>query len=194
MHDIEPYFKWRDRYTATHDERSPFFGRQYSEFLFTHKIYNYFIHPQWDEFGSSTLYTKILYVDYKEGYAILEMFGEWNDCLHNDIMFFKREVIDMLIAENIFKFVLICDNVLNFHAGEEDYYEEWQSDIISENGWIVFVNTSDHVEEEMLTAQLSYYSFLGTPFQEIAWRTHSPKQFYILVSQLLENEVKRLRY
>ena len=64
MHDIEPHYMWRDQYVASDDQRSPFFGRQYDEFRFTKKIYNYFIHPQWDEFGSNTLYLKIIYTDY----------------------------------------------------------------------------------------------------------------------------------
>ena len=54
-----------------------FYGRQYDEFKFTNKIYNYFIHPQWDDFGSATLYAKILYVEYDEGYAVIELMGEW---------------------------------------------------------------------------------------------------------------------
>ena len=50
--------------------------------------------PLWDEFGSSTLYMKILMADYQEGYAIIELIGEWNDAIENDIMILKRDVID----------------------------------------------------------------------------------------------------
>ncbi|HNL37891.1 MAG TPA: hypothetical protein PKH43_02120, partial [Saprospiraceae bacterium] len=92
MHNIEPFFRWRDFYTAEEDERSPFFGRTYSEFEFSHRLYNYYLHPQWDEFGSSTLYGKILYADYDEQYALIELIGEWNDTLHDDIMYLKRNV------------------------------------------------------------------------------------------------------
>jgi len=81
MHDIEPYYKWREYYVASEDERSPFFGRTYDEFKFTKKIYNYFIHPQWDYIGSPTLYIKILYVDYTLGYTLIELIGEWNDAV-----------------------------------------------------------------------------------------------------------------
>ena len=56
MHDIEPYYSWRHLYIASEDHDSPFYRREYSEFEFTHAIYNYLIHPQWDEIGSSTLY------------------------------------------------------------------------------------------------------------------------------------------
>jgi hypothetical protein len=55
MHDIEPYYHWRDRYVAAEDKESPFYGRQYSEFEFSQQIYNYYIHPQWDDFGSPKL-------------------------------------------------------------------------------------------------------------------------------------------
>ncbi|MEJ7675142.1 MAG: hypothetical protein WKF59_21170 [Chitinophagaceae bacterium] len=41
-----------------------FYGREYSEFDFSQTVYNYYIHPQWDEFGSSTLYIKVLMADY----------------------------------------------------------------------------------------------------------------------------------
>ena len=45
MHAIEPHYNWRDYYIASEDERSPFYGRIYSEFEFTHAIYDHVIHP-----------------------------------------------------------------------------------------------------------------------------------------------------
>ena len=92
MQDIEPFFRWRDQYITSEDMRSPFYGTQNSEFQYTNAIYNYYIHPQWDFFGSPTLYMKLLFVEYEEGYAILEFIGEWNDCISNDIMYLKRDV------------------------------------------------------------------------------------------------------
>ena len=88
MQDIEPFFNWRELYIASEDERSPFYEREYSEFVYTNTIYNFYIHPQWDEFGSNTLYMKVLFADYEQHFAVIEFIGEWNDCLHNDIMFF----------------------------------------------------------------------------------------------------------
>ncbi|MEL6923458.1 MAG: hypothetical protein AAFO94_05365, partial [Bacteroidota bacterium] len=154
MHDIEPYFKWRDKYVAAQDSRSPFYGRVYDEFKFTQKIYNYFIHPQWDFFGSPTLYMKILYVDYEQGFAMMELIGEWNDCITNDVMYLKREIVDQLQQYHIYKFILFCDNVLNFHGSDDSYYEEWYDDIKEENGWICLINVLEHVEEEMKNTQL----------------------------------------
>ena len=42
--------------------------------------------------------------------------------------------------EGINKFILIAENVLNFHSGDRDYYEEWYEEITDENGWIVCLN------------------------------------------------------
>ena len=86
MHFVEPYFNWRGYYVASEDPLSPFFEREYSEFEFTNSIYDFYIHPQWDSIGSPTLFIKILMVDYDAAYAIIEIIGEWNDAIENDIM------------------------------------------------------------------------------------------------------------
>jgi hypothetical protein len=192
MHDIEPHFKWRDEYIAAEDEQSPFHGRIYDEFTYTQKIYNYFIHPQWDDFGSQTLYMKILFVDYDEGYAILEFIGEWNDALHNDIRFLKREIIDSMVSQDIYKFIIIAENVLNFHGDDNCYYEEWYDDIKDEGGWITFVNIHDHVEEEMKDTQIQYYANFGKYFNDVNWRPHKPKHVFKAVEALVHGDVKRL--
>ena len=194
MHDIEPYFRWRDYYVASEDEKSPFYGRTYSEFQFTQQVYNYFIHPQWDEFGSANLYIKILYADYEEGVTIIEMIGEWNDCIDNDIMYLKREVIDPMIEEGISKYVLICENVLNFHGSDDCYYEEWWEDIAEEDGWICFINTLDHVADEMEQTRIQQYVNFGKNFNNINWRPHKPKTVVRAIDALVKGEVKRLPY
>ena len=61
-----------------------------------------------------TLYLKVLYADYLRGFAIIEFIGEWNDCLYNDIMYLKRELIDDMIRNGIHHFILIGENILNF--------------------------------------------------------------------------------
>ena len=66
MQDIEPYYNWRHMYVAEEDMRSPFHGRTYSEFEYSQTLYNFYIHPQWDDFGSRTLYLKILFVEYDQ--------------------------------------------------------------------------------------------------------------------------------
>ena len=133
--------------SASEDEHSPFFGVVYSEFEFTNTVYNYYIHPQWDEFGSSTLYLKILFADYERCFAIIEFIGEWNDALYNDIMFLKRDVVEELTGSGINKFILIGENVLNFHGSDDSYYQEWFDDV--GDGWIATINFRSHVMNEM---------------------------------------------
>ena len=192
MHDIEPFFKWRDNYVASEDKRSPFYGRAYSEFQFSEKIYNYYIHPQWDNFGSDTLYIKILFADYEEGFAVLELIGEWNDTIGNDVMFLKRDLIDPMVDTGIFRFILLNDNVLNFHGSDDCYYEEWYDDIKEEDGWICILNTLKHVHEEMNETQLGYFVNFGEHFNDIDWRLMTPKLLYLKVNILINGEVKKL--
>jgi len=187
MHFIEPYYTWRHLYIASEDERSPFYGRDYSEFEFTHAIYDYCIHPQWDEMGSSTLYLKILYANYEDGYCIIEMIGEWNDVLHNDIMYLKRNVIEILMENGINKFILIGENVLNFHSDDPDYYQEWFDEI--EEGWIVGLNFREHVINEFRDCNLDYYIAFGGRFNEFSWRTDDPHQLFLKIEGMI---MKRL--
>lgn len=194
MHDIEPHFKWRSEYIASEDPASPFYGLQYDEFQFSQKVYNYYIHPQWDNIGSSTLYTKVLYANYDKELAILEMIGEWNDCLHNDVMFLKRNVIDHMVGNGINKFILICENVLSFHPSDDCYYEEWKDDIVDEGGWICFANLLPHVQEEMEEAVLHYHVNLGDEFNNINWRPYAPKHVGTLIEDIIANRQKEIYY
>ncbi len=189
MQDIEPYYSWRDLYIADEDEQSPFYGREYSEFEYTHTIYNYFIHPQWDDFGSNTLYLKILYSDYDRGFAIIEMIGEWNDCINNDIMTLKRDLIDPIIKNGINKFILIGENVLNFHSSDDCYYQEWFDDI--GDGWIVALNFREHVLKEFSNSGLDYYLVYGGELNEFPWRTYNPLDLFMQVGKVM---TRRLTY
>lgn len=192
MHDIEPHFRWRDQYIASEDEHSPFFGRKYSEFYFTNKLYNFYLHPQWDEFGSATLYAKILFADYDSGHVLIELIGEWNDTLHNDIMFLKRELVDPLEREGICKFVFFCENVLNFHSADDDYYAEWAEEVMEEGGWIALLNTRLHVEEEMYDSKLDQYLHFGAMYNDIQWRNQKPQVVCQLVEAMVSGQIQRL--
>jgi hypothetical protein len=187
VHDLEPHFAWINLYSAALDERSPFFNREYNEFYFDKAVYNYYIHPQWDHFGSNTLYIKILFADYQEGFAIIEMMGEWNDALYNDIMQLKREVLEILIQEGINKFVMIGENVLNYHASDDSYYEEWFQDV--EDGWIALINFRPHVVEEFRRERIDYYLNFGGELEEIAWRTLGPRQLFTLIDGVLSRRL-----
>ena len=192
MHDIEPHFQWRDRYRAEDDSASPFYGRRYSEFSYSNKVYNYLLHPQWDEFGSETLYLKILFADYEDRYAIIELIGEWNDALHNDSMHLKREVIDRLEGEGINQFVMIMEGVLNFHADADDYYQEWYDEVTESGGWIAMINVHDHVMDEMSAAGLDNYLHYGSLLNNLTWRPQKARRVHEAIEGLLQTERRRV--
>ena len=179
MHTLEPYYNWRGLYCAEEDELSPFYNQEYSEFEFSNKIYDFYIHPQWDNIGSQTLFVKLLFAHYGEGYAIVELIGEWNDLLYNDIMFLKREFADHLIHSGITKFIFIGENVLNFHTSDDCYYEEWFQEI--EDGWIAAINFREHVIEEFKRANIDYYISFGGDFDDFNWRNLKPQQLFDLI-------------
>ncbi|MCL6524011.1 MAG: hypothetical protein K6T34_05040 [Thermoflavifilum sp.] len=184
MHDIEPFYNWRHLYVAEEDEFSVFYGRQHDEFHFTHTVYNYYIHPQWDAFGSANLYLKVLFADYDFNYAIIEMMGEWNDCIENDIMILKRRVIDHMIAHGIYKFILITENIFNFHASDDCYYQEWWEDVQDKGGWIAVLNMPEFVLQEFHRIHLHHYVQL---LQQDSWRTFQPQHlFHFVDNQILK--------
>ncbi len=187
MQDLEPFYNWRHIYIASEDDQSPFYGREYSEFEYTNVIYNYLIHPQWDDIDSPTLYIKILCVDYDQNFAIIELIGEWNDAINNDIMLLKRDIIELIMQYGVNKFILIGENVLNFHASDDCYYEEWFDEI--EDGWIAFLNFRKHVLEEFQKANIDYYIVSGGQLNDIGWRTSTPSQLFEKVEQLVQKRI-----
>ncbi len=189
MHTIEPYYAWRNHYVACDDLRSPFFERIYNEMSYHMKIYDHYIHPQWDNIGSTTLFIKILWVDYEEESAIIELFGEWNDCLHNDIMILKRDIIDCLQNEGICKFILIGENVLNFHYSDDSYYEEWFEEVTDRDGWIALLNFNKHVLDNMFNIDLDSYFVMGGELSEFSWRTYAPDQLVNKIRDSVENRL-----
>ena len=187
MQDIEPFYQWREWYVASEDERSPFYGVVYSEFEFSNTVYNYYIHPQWDDFGSNTLYVKVLFVDYERQFAILEFIGEWNDALYNDIMFLKRKIVEDMESQGIKKFILIGENVLNFHGSDDSYYEEWFDDI--EDGWIAAINFRDHVMREMERFNLDSYFVTGGELDDFSWRMTNPVDLFTKVEKIISRRL-----
>ncbi|RDC66322.1 hypothetical protein AHMF7616_04953 [Adhaeribacter pallidiroseus] len=187
MHTIEPFYNWIEAYSASEDPRSPLYGAENNLMEFTNTIYGYYIHPQWDDIESETLFLKILFVDYDLGFAVIEFIGEWNDTLHNDIMQLKRNIIDPMVQEGIQKFILIGENVFNFHGSDDCYYEEWFEDV--EDGWIVAINFQDFVLDEMKKFNLDYYINFGGNLEEIHWRTLEPRRLYQLIGSLIQKRL-----
>jgi len=188
MHAIEPHYKWRNLYIASEDQRSPFFQREYSEFEFTNHVYDHLLHPQWDNFGSTTLFLKVLFAEYEEGFTIIELIGEWNDCLYNDVMTLKRELIDPMVEDGINKFILIGENVLNFHGSDDCYYEEWFDDV--EDGWITFLNFQPHVMAEFERENIDQYIVTGGQLDEMPWATTLPLHLFQRVDKLVNHRLE----
>ena len=186
MQDIEPFFNWRHMYVAEEDLQSPFFGREYSEFEFTQVVYNYYIHPQWDDFGSRTLFMKILYAEYEAGFVVIELLGEWNDAIENDIMTLRREITDDLQDKGIKKFILIGENVLNFHSSDDSYYEDWFEELNDLNGWAVILNLPLQSRYDFDKARLYNY----VPLLELDnWRTMTPENLLLAVEHLRSRQL-----
>ena len=184
MQDIEPFYNWRHLYTAEEDHFSPFYKRTYSEFEYSQTIYNYYIHPQWDDFGSRTLYMKILFVDYDLHYAVIELMGEWNDAIENDIMTIRREITDNMYKHGITRFIFIAENVLNFHSSDDSYYEEWHEQLEDDHGWVVILNMPEQSKYDFKKARLgNYIEQMELPH----WRTMKPEMLF----QLIDGEMQR---
>lgn len=186
MHTIEPYYNWRHLYISEEDSRSVFFGREHSEFEFSQTVYNYYIHPQWDDFGSNTLYLKIIYVDYELNFCVIELIGEWNDAIANDIMTLRREVIDYLEAEGISKFILITENVLNFHSSDKEYYADWYEQVTDNNGWIVALNMPESTQYDFTKTKLHrYIELMDLP----DWRVYKPYHLFKKIDAIIVNRL-----
>ena len=186
MHTLEPFYNWRHIYITEEDKLSPFYGATHSEFEFSQTVYNYYIHPQWDEFGSNTLYMKLIYVDYELNFCVMELIGEWNDAIENDIMTLKRDVIDKLLYNRISKFIIITENVLNFHSGDKDYYEEWNENVNDEEGWIVALNMPEPTQHDFKKRKLhQIIELMDIP----EWRTYRPYHLYQKINDIISKRL-----
>lgn len=186
MQDIEPFYNWRHLYTAEEDVHSPFYGRTYSEFEYSQTLYNFYIHPQWDDFGSRTLFMKILFADYEQRFVIIELLGEWNDAIENDIMTLRREITDILYRKGFTRYILIAENVLNFHSSDDSYYEEWREQLEDDRGWVVLLNMPEQSKYDFKRARLTnYIEMLELP----QWRTMKPDAIFQLIDNLMSRRL-----
>jgi len=184
MHNIEPYYNWLKYYNVAEDPNSPYDGKEYNFERYSENIYGYYIDPHWDFMGSETLYIKVLFTDYDRGFIIIEFIGEWNDALNNDIMYLKRNIVDHFNGYGINKYILIGENILNFHGSDDSYYEEWFEDI--EDGWTVMLNFRDHVLNDFRDAGVDNYFINGGPLNDFEWGSFRPLQLFQRIEQLVE--------
>lgn len=187
VHTITPYERWNQYYNSSYDECSPFAGKEYNYDVYSENIYGYYIDPAWDFIGSETLYIKIIFANYQLGFAVIEMIGEWNDAINNDIMQLKRNIIEHLIENGINKFAIIGENIMDFHGSDDCYYEEWFEEV--EDGWIAGINFRNHVENEMKLFNIDNYINMSGSLQIDQWRTLQPLKFFELVSGLIQRRL-----
>ena len=133
---------------------------------------------------------KILYANYDLGFCVLEFLGEWNDCIENTISILKRNIVDLLIQEGINKFLVLGENVLNYHPSDDLYYEEWADETAL--GWIVGLNFREHIQQEMSSSGVSRYLRLYPELQEMNWRKYRPDQLLDLIQAALPAEISRM--
>ena len=104
-------------------------------------------------------------------------------------MLLKRNFLEILLAEGISKFILIGENVFNFHGSDDSYYEEWFEEVEEEQGWIAAVNFPDFIQEEMRKYKIDQYINMGGTLQLDNWRTLHPQRMYELVYALIERRL-----
>jgi hypothetical protein len=179
MHDIEPFYGWLGFYTNEADPNSPFHGIEHNEFFYDRGVYEYLAHPQWDEFGSDGLLLKILYANYEMGYAIIELFGVWNDLIQNDYRLFAENFLTYLIDAGINKYIFIMENVLNIYLDADDYYEAVQDEL--GDGWICLLRPRDHVVAEIEQYDIGRYFFWSDELDRMNWRKLKPWELFKIV-------------
>ena len=87
----------------------------------------------------------------------------------------------------ITKFILIGENVLNFHSSDDCYYEEWFQDI--EDGWIAALNFQEHVLDEFKRSNIDYYVIFGGELDNFIWRRLQPVNLFMQVAQTIHRRI-----
>ena len=95
----------------------------------------------------------------------------------------KRDIVDEMVPLGIDKFILIGENILNFHADITDYYEEWLEEV--PNGWMTFLNLRSHVVDELNSYGLDQFFVLGGELDQWNWRTKKPEQLYNKLTEVV---------
>jgi hypothetical protein len=181
MHQFEPFFGWLDFYSHESDPLSPFHEVEHNQFFFDRQVYDYLAHPLWDTIGSEGLLVKILFADYEEGYAVIELFGVWNDLLQNDWRLLVENCLEILRMEGIQRFVFIGENILNIYLDADDYYQAFQEEL--EEGWMAFIGIREHVIQELERYGIGQYFFWSPALTELRWRKLKPPQIVALVEE-----------
>jgi F0F1-type ATP synthase gamma subunit len=83
-----------------------------------------------------------------------------------------------MMQQGVSKFILIGENILNFHSSDDSYYEEWFEEVNDSDGWIALMNVREHVLSDINSANIDSYFVLGGKLNEVRWRTMNPDQLF----------------
>ena len=186
LHHIEPFYGWLKWYSHDQDECSPFHQVEHNLFYFDRSVNRIPAHPLWDDIGSESLLVKILYADYDQGFAIIELFGEWNDLFENDYKLLAENCLTYLIDHGIQKFILLCENVFHAYFQSDDYYQALQEEL--EEGWVCLLRPREEVWEDMQSYGITSYFYRSPILDEFPWRRLKPHQLF----QLVESRMNKL--
>jgi F0F1-type ATP synthase gamma subunit len=82
------------------------------------------------------------------------------------------------MQQGVSKFILIGENILNFHTSDDSYYEEWFEEVNDSDGWIALMNVREHVLSDINSANIDSYFVMGGKLNEVRWRTMNPDQLF----------------
>jgi MFS superfamily sulfate permease-like transporter len=102
-------------------------------------------------------------------------------------MTLRRDVTDLLQKQGIIKFILIAENVLNFHSSDDSYYEEWKESVEEEGGWVAIVDMPIQSQYDFKKARLTnYVTLLDFP----QWRTIKPELVFNQIDDWMIRQLK----
>ncbi len=183
FHNTEPFYGWLPWYDPEEDENSPFYGEKEEQDAPGPYLYNFPANPFWDDFGSESLLVKILFVSYEEGFAIIELFGEWNDLHLNDFKMLAENVLTVMIDSGIQKFIFICENVFNVYYGDDDYYDALSEEL--EEGWLCVIRCRPQMIEELDRYGIDRYLFRSALLDDVLWRKLKPYELFKIADELI---------
>ncbi|RMG67819.1 MAG: hypothetical protein D6722_12605 [Bacteroidetes bacterium] len=187
LRDIEPFYGWLHFYSHDRDPYSPFHEVEHNLFQYDRSINAIPAHPLWDDIASESLLVKILYVHYGQGYAIIELFGEWNDLYDNDFKLLSENCLTYLVDRGVDKFILICENVFHAYLDADDYYQAMWEEL--DHGWICALRLREEVREEMTQYGIDAYFYWNDTLDELRWRQVRPQELYALVSDCIDRKL-----
>ena len=91
-----------------------------------------------------------------------------------------------LFGEGITKFILVAENVLNFHSSDREYYQEWFDEVTDENGWIVALNMPEATQYDFRKKKLNYYVEL---MELPNWRVFKPEHLFNRINEQISKRL-----